>query len=135
MKKRANVKAHSLPMTITIAIATTIVLLMIFCAASASLILNGTLKNTDLKIIARIIVAVSAFVGVKIAMRNNSIYVSSVIFAICLVIFMISSSIVLKIKISNLIAVMPFILLGTGTGLLSKNIKPKKRHFSKKRYR
>ena len=135
MKKRTTKTKLSLPMSIAIATTATIVLLILFCAAYASLILNGALKNNDFKIAARVVVALSVFIGVRIVIRNNEKYIAATIFTICVLLLILCMAMIFKINISNLLIVLLFILLGIGCGLLFRNLKTKKSHFQKKPYR
>ena len=135
MKKGASIKKLSLPTTVAIAVTSMIALMILFCGACASLILKGIIKNTDLKIAARIFVAFTSFVGVKFVIRNNAKYLTLSIFTACMLLLMLIGTIILKINIGNFVIIVLFVMLGVASGVILDNIKPKKSRFQKKRYR
>ena len=135
MKKRAAIKKLSLPTTVAISAAAMIALLLLFCATCATLILNGTLKNTDFEITSRIMITLSSFVSAKIATRNNSKFLVTTITTVFITLLMLCCAIVLKTNVVNLITVVLFSLLGAGVAFLTEKITPKKSRFQKKHYR
>lgn len=135
MKRKVTVKKLSLPMSALIATATMIIMVLAFCGISAWLILNGSIQESNIKITSRIMVALAAFAGTRIALKNDMKYPATGAYAVCTLLVMLGCAIALKISIANFVSFLLFMALGTAVGMLSNNIKPKKSHFQKRRYR
>ncbi len=137
MKTKVISKKMSLPVSVAISMSTTIILMLLACAAIASMIMSGNIQEEKTGIITKIILAIAVFVGNKlnISLEKQDRYIATGVYTGAVMLLCLVTGLIFRSRMANILISLLFVLCGAAVGILFGNKKVKKHAYSKKHYR